>query len=312
MLQTLTNLFWLWVLLGTGLALVWPPAFTWFMPYVSPGLGVIMFGMGLTLEARDFARVLRLPRPILTGVALQFTVMPLAGFTVAWLFGLERWLAAGLILVSCCPGGTASNVIAYLARADVALSVSMTALSTLSAVILTPLLTTWLVGSRVEVDGWALFFDTVKVVLLPVVLGVGLRVLAPGLSRRLLPAAPLLAVLVIVVIVGAILGQSRDTLLSSGLRLVLAVGCVHLVGFALGYGLARVQAGPEQARTLSIEVGMQNSGLGVVLARANLDPLSAVPCAISSVWHCLLGSVLAGVWGRGNSRDSRAQAAGKP
>ncbi|NNE18227.1 MAG: bile acid:sodium symporter family protein, partial [Myxococcales bacterium] len=216
------RLFPLWVTLGGVAALIYPPAFDWFLEYglITPGLQIIMLGMGLTLELSDFSRVFRSPAPILWGVLLQYTVMPLLGWGVGYLFQLPTPFAVGLVLVCCCPGGTASNVIAYLAKADVALSVSMTAFSTMLAAACTPLLTTWIVGSRVDVDGWALFLSTAKVVLLPVALGLFMRSYVPRLTQKLLPVAPAAAVLMIVLIVSAILGARKDAVLESGLQLL--------------------------------------------------------------------------------------------
>ncbi len=190
--SSFVRLFPLWVTLGGVVALLYPPSFTWFLDYglITPGLQVIMLGMGLTLELSDFSRVFRAPAPIGWGVLLQYSVMPLLGWSIGSLFELPTPFAVGLVLVCCCPGGTASNVIAYLAKADVALSVSMTAFSTMLAALCTPLLTTWIVGSRVEVDGWGLFASTAKVVLLPVAVGLVMRRYMPRLTERLLPIAP--------------------------------------------------------------------------------------------------------------------------
>jgi BASS family bile acid:Na+ symporter len=301
MMDALVRLFPLWLVLGAGASLAWPPLFTWFLDggLVTPALAVIMLGMGLTLEAEDFLRVARRPGPAILGFVLQYTVMPFAGVTAAKLFGLPRGFAAGVILVCCCPGGTASNVITYLARADVPLSVSMTALSTLLAPVATPLLATWLIGDRVAVEAWGLVRDTALVVLLPVAAGVALRRFAPRLTRRLLPAAPLAAVVMIVLIVAAIVGANRTHILEAGGVLLGGVFTAHAIGFLLGYVGGRLTGSPRAARTISIEVGMQNSGLGVVLARSNFaDPLVAVPCAISSVFHSAIGSALAAVWAR--------------
>jgi BASS family bile acid:Na+ symporter len=296
------RLFPLWVTLGAVMALLYPPAFDWFLEYglITPGLQIIMLGMGLTLELSDFSRVFRTPAPILWGVLLQYTVMPLLGWGVGHLFQLPTAFAVGLVLVCCCPGGTASNVIAYLAKADVALSVSMTALSTMLAAACTPLLTTWIVGSRVDVDGWALFLSTTKVVLLPVALGLFMRRYLPELTQKLLPAAPAAAVLMIVLIVSAILGARKDAVLESGLQLLGAVVTAHSLGFFLGYLLGGLSGGfGAVARTTSIEVGMQNSGLGAVLAQAHFaSPLTAIPSAISAITHCILGSALAAFWSR--------------
>lgn len=301
LLVRLTNLFPLWILLGASVALLRPEIFTWFSgPLITLGLGFIMLGMGLTMELEDFRRVLVAPRPILLGVLLQYTIMPALGWACAEVFQLPPLLAVGLILVACCPGGTASNVITYLARGDVPLSVTMTTLSTFTAVAMTPLLTTLLAGSRVEVNAWGLFWGTVQVIVLPVALGLTARRFIPGAVQRILPAAPLLAVIFIVLIVSSIVGAGRERIIGSGLQLIGAVFSLHACGFLLGYLVTRLTARDEiTARTISIEVGMQNSGLGAVLARNNFtDPIVAVPSAISSVFHSLIGSALAAVWSR--------------
>jgi BASS family bile acid:Na+ symporter len=225
--------------------------------------------------------------------------MPLAALTVTALFGLPEAYAAGLILVCCCPGGTASNVIAFLARADLPLSVSMTTVSMLAAPLMTPLLATLLIGDRVEVDGLGLVTQTALVVLIPVGLGLTMRRLLPALTRRLLPYAPSAAALMTVMIVSAILGANRVHIISAGWPLLTGVATAHGIGFALGRILGSRFGNLQIARTLSIEVGMQNSGLGVVLARANFpDPLVAVPAALSSIFHSLIGSALAAIWSR--------------
>ncbi len=304
------DLFVVWVTAGAALALFQPKSFTWFLEFklVTPGLQLIMLGMGITLEFSDFQRVLRAPKPVLLGVLLQYLVMPSLGFCFGWWLELPPAFAAGLILVSCCPGGTASNVIAHLARADVALSVSMTAVSTLLAALMTPVLTAFLVGSQVEVDALGLFKNAAEVVVLPVVAGLGARRFFPRFTERVLPVAAPLAVLMIVLIVGAVLGAQKETVLDAGFRLVAAVFMTHGFGFLLGYLFGRWAQGPRVARTVSIEVGMQNSGLGVVLARNNFpDPLVAIPAAISAVFHCMMGSVLAGLWGSIRHRPNGAE-----
>ena len=224
--------------------------------------------------------------------------MPALGWSLAWLFELPTPFAVGLILVSCCPGGTASNVISFLARADVALSVTMTAVSTILAVLMTPALTEFLAGSRVDVPATGLLVNTVQVVLLPVVGGAFLRWRFPAVVQRLLPVAPLAAVIAITLIVGSVIGAGREQVLEAGPRLVAAVLGLHLGGFILGYVAGRLVLRREiAARTVAIEVGMQNSGLGVVLAQQNFaNPLVALPCAISAVFHSLIGSAAAALW----------------
>lgn len=299
LLIALTNAFPLWVVLGSVIALIEPTVFTWFSgPLIPIGLGVIMLSMGMTIGFDDFRRIGRERGRILPGVALQYTLMPALGWSLAWLFELPTPFAVGLILVSCCPGGTASNVISFLARADVALSVTMTAVSTILAVLMTPALTEFLAGSRVDVPATGLLVNTVQVVLLPVVVGAFLRWRFPAVVQRLLPVAPLAAVIAITLIVGSVIGAGREQVLEAGPRLVAAVLGLHLGGFILGYVAGRLVLRREiAARTVAIEVGMQNSGLGVVLAQQNFaNPLVALPCAISAVFHSLIGSAAAALW----------------
>lgn len=309
MLTILTNLFPVWVLIASLAALWRPSLFTWFAgPWLTVGLGVIMLGMGLTLGAEDARRVATRRRWLALGVALQYLVMPALGWSLAALYQLPVPLAVGLILVSCCPGGTASNVITFLARADVALSVAMTAASTVLAVAMTPLLTAWLAGSRVDVPASGLLMSTIQVVVLPLCAGAALKRWVPALTRRLLPVAPLAAVAMITLIVASIIGAGREAILAAAHRLVLAVASLHAGGFLLGYALSRITgADVVTSRTISIEVGMQNSGLGVVLARQNFtDPLVAIPSAISSLFHSLIASGLVAWWRRGGAGVRRA------
>lgn len=300
--QRFTQAFPVWVIGAGMLAMVEPPALTWFDgPWISYGLGVIMLSMGLTLTGQDFMRILVYPKWILLGMALQYTIMPFTGWALATVFELPKMMAIGVILVASCPGGTASNVISFLARANVALSVSMTALSTLLAIGLTPLLTDLLVGSRLEVDAWKLFLDTIKVVLVPILLGVGLNSFLPNATRLLLPAAPPVAVIFIALIVGSIIGQGKEEILTTGANLFIVIGLLHLIGFLFGYVLSRMLLKNEQvARTISIEVGMQNSGLSVVLAEQNFGHMASIPGAISALTHCIYGSIAVFLWNRKN------------
>jgi BASS family bile acid:Na+ symporter len=279
--------------------MIHPPWVTWFHgPFIVWGLAVIMLGMGITLSVEDFRRVLRMPRAVAAGFGAQYLIMPFLGWAIAHLLRLPTPLAVGLILVSCCPGGTASNVVTYIARANVALSVLMTMCSTMGAIVMTPLLTKWLAGTLVPVDAWGLFLSTVQVVLLPVLLGVGLHHAVPRLVQAILPVAPLISVVTIALICASIIGQSAEALMASAVHLLAAVALLHAGGFGLGYFFAWLLGFEELTRrTISIEVGMQNSGLGAVLARQHFaDPLTALPCAISATMHSVIGSLLAGWW----------------
>ena len=318
MLAKLTNNFALLTLIGVALAWVYPPSMTWMtdgsirvagQPLLSVALGLIMLAMGLTLSFEDYRRLTQLPKALVAGVALQFAVMPLAGFGIAWGLGLQEGLAVGLILVACCPGGTASNIVAYLARGNVALSVAMTMASTLAAVALTPLLTGELAGTYVEIDRWNLLRNMVAIVLVPVLLGSVLNRLFPRAAGQVSTFLPLIAVVLVILIVGGIVGGAKAQIAEHAGVLLLATLLLHAIGFGLGYALARMLGlGAQEARTISIEVGMQNSGLGSGLAKtpafqaqfasATQAALAPVPAAISAVWHVLIGSILASYWRR--------------
>jgi bile acid:Na+ symporter, BASS family len=295
-----TNLFPVWVLLGGALALVEPAWFTWFNgEFITWGLAVIMLGMGITLSVDDCRRVLKMPRAVGIGFAAQYLIMPFLGWSIARLLKLETQFAVGLILVSCCPGGTASNVVNYLARSNVALSVLMTMCSTMGAIVMTPLLTKWLAGQYVPVDALGLFLSTLQIVFIPVVLGVALNRYVPRFVKVVLPVAPLISVLAIVMICASIIGSSADKFKQSGGVLLLAVFLLHAGGFFLGYVFSRVlRCDRLTSRTISVEVGMQNSGLGAALAGKHFAslPLAPLPCAISATFHSVIGSILAGVW----------------
>lgn len=272
---------------------------------ITPLLGLIMFGMGLTLTLPDFALVARRPLPILLGVLAQYGLMPLIGLGVSLALGLSDELTAGVVLVGCVPGGTASNVVAYLARADTALSVTMTSVSTLLAPVLTPLLTLWLVGERLPVDGMGMATTILQIVLIPVVLGLVARALLPRLVERVLPAMPWFSVVVIGMVVAIVVSLSADRLLEAGLLVAAAVILHNGIGLALGYAVGRLtRLGERSARTLAIEVGMQNSGLASGLAATFFTPVAALPGAVFSVWHNLSGALLAGWFRRRDAHSS--------
>ncbi len=255
----------------------------------------------MTLTPADFQRVARQPVAVLIGVGAQYLVMPLVALAVARALQLPADLAAGLILVGCCPGGTASNVMTYLARGDVALSVSLTTVSTLAAVLATPWLMQVLGGQYVPVDAAALMRSILLVVILPVLAGLLVHRYGGAAVETAIEVMPALAVCFIVLIVGCVVGLTRSKLVDSGWAALLAVMLHNLLGLAIGYGLARAaRLDRIRARTIAIEVGMQNSGLGVVLALQHFAarPLVALPAAIFSVWHNISGPALAGYWRR--------------
>ena len=293
-LEQITKYFPFWVIICSIFSLYNPDLFIWFSgDLITYGLAGIMLGMGLTLKVGDFKEVLRSPLWLLIGLVLQFTIMPFFGWLLGVLFNLPPYFAVGLILVSCCPGGTASNVIVYLAKANVALSVAMTTCSTIFAIFLTPTLTAFLSGSYLDVDAWGLFFSTLRVVLLPVGIGLSLNLLSPKLTNIIKPFSPPIAVILITLIVASIIGQGKDIILSSGLGLIFSIMILHLLGFIIGFLFSYILTKNKIiSKTISIEVGMQNSGLGVVLARENfINPATAIPSAISSLVHSIYGSI---------------------
>lgn len=271
-----------------------------------------MLGMGLTLRFADFSAVARDPKNVALGVLAQFLIMPASGWLIARMFQLETGLAIGLILVACCPGGTASNVICYLAKANVPLSVLLTMCSTIVAIFATPLLTHWLAGAWLPVDATALFQSMLIVVMLPLTCGVAANTLLgkmkrPERIRSWVDAiGPLLSAAVIVLIVGCIVASKKAEIARAALPLFISVFLLHAFGFGAGYLFALASGCRESLRrTISIEVGMQNSGLGAALATRHFSQfaLAPVPAAISAVYHCLIGSLLA-AWWRSRSEDS--------
>ncbi|GMH14381.1 hypothetical protein Nepgr_016222 [Nepenthes gracilis] len=299
--EVLSTAFPIWVASGCLLGLVKPNAFSWVSPELTIlGLTLTMLGMGMTLTFYDLRRAFSMTKELLIGFLLQYSVMPLSAYFVSRILALPSYYAAGLILVGCCPGGTASNIVTYIARGNIALSVLMTAASTLAAVVLTPFLTAKLAGQYVAVDAVRLVMSTLQVVLLPVLTGAFLKQYFQGLVRLVSPLMPPIAVVTVAVLCGNAISQNSSAILMSGRQVVLAASLLHASGFFFGYLLSRMLGiDISSSRTISIEVGMQNSVLGLVLASQHFgNPLTAVPCAVSSVCHSIFGSALAGIWRR--------------
>ena len=266
---------------------------TW---YINPMLGLIMFGMGLTLSAKDFRVVLSRPKDILLGCLAQFTIMPFMAWLLSQIFSLPNDLTLGMILVGCCPGGTASNVITFLARGDLALSVGMTATSTLLAPVLTPLLVWLLAGTMVNVDTIGMLLSIVYVVIAPIVIGLLCQRHLPTLTRRMVPYLPAFSSIMITLTVGIVVSHTSDKLLAGGFIVILAVMLHNLSGLAFGYTLGKLlHLSREKCIAVSIEVGMQNSGLASSLAVLHFAafPLATIPGAIFSVWHNISGALVA-------------------
>ena len=298
-MQKLTLAFPVWALLFSSVAFWMPHLFTPMKGAIVPFLVVIMFGMGMTLTVADFKRVVQSPRQIGLGVFLQYAVMPLAAFVIAKALRLPDELLVGLVLLGSCPGGTASNVICYLAQANVALSITLTLTSTLLAVVATPVLTWLYVGQQVPVPVNSMLISVLKIVLVPVALGVVINTFWGHAMARFKAVFPFISMLAIIVIIAVIVALSQEKIAAMGVMIALAVILHNLTGLVSGYYVTR-WLGFDKAtcRTLAIEVGMQNSGLGVALATKYFTPLAALPSALFSIWHNLSGSALAGYWSR--------------
>jgi BASS family bile acid:Na+ symporter len=295
------------VLLMALLALWQPAPFaavgTW---VINPMLGLIMFGMGLTLNPNDFRIVFSRPKDVLTGCLAQFTIMPLLAWILSKIFSLPPDLALGVILVGCCPGGTASNVITYLAKGDLALSVGMTATSTVLAPLLTPLLTWMMAGTFVDVDAVGMLMSIVYVVIAPILAGFLIQHYMPELTRRMVAYLPAFSSVMIATLVAIIIGHNASKLLTGGLIVVVVVMLHNLCGLALGYwiGLLLRLTHPKRS-AISIEVGMQNSGLASSLANIHFAafPMATIPGAIFSVWHNISGALVAKVYSMKEKSD---------
>ncbi len=297
-----TNLYPLWLIGGALLSLWQPAAFTWFTgQWTVWALTLVMLGMGFTLTVDDFRRLFRMPGALTLGFLAHYTIMPLTGWALAQLLGLEGGFAVGLILVAACPSGTASNVVSHLAKADVALAVAVTLTSTLLAFLATPLWCQQLIGQKVPVDFWGLCLSTLQMVVAPVLIGVLANWLFPRQVARIAKFGPVVSVVALVLITCGIVSGNAAAVIANAGHLLLAAVLLHVTGFALGYAVSRVLGYPKLvARTVSIEVGMQNGALAAGLAKKNfaMEPLAAVPTVFSSVIQNVVGSLVAAWWRR--------------
>ena len=295
------------ILLSAVLALYFPSYFSFLSPsIINPMLGVVMLGMGLTLNPSDFKTVFSRPKDVIAGCAAQFVVMPLLALLLTKAFSLPVEIALGVVLVGCCPGGTASNVITYLSKGDLSLSVAMTTVSTLLAPFLTPFLTWALIGETVDVDVVSMFLSIFFVVILPVALGLTIQRFLPRFTKVVSTYLPSFSVLVIALIVIIVVSLNSAKLLSCGALVELVVMLHNVMGLALGYAVAKsLRMSGAKARAVSVEVGMQNSGLASSLALTSFAqyPLAAVPGAVFSVWHNISGAIVARVYSSISDKD---------
>lgn len=299
MLNRLTTLFPLWALLISLLAFAAREPIAGLQPAIVPLLALIMFVMGLTLKLADCRRLVARPLPIFVGVGLQYTLMPLLALTLANMLELSTQLTIGMVLVGSCAGGTASNVMTYLARGDLALSISMTLFSTLLGIVLTPLLAAFYLSETVAVDVWAMLINMLQIVLLPVLGGLLVGHLAAGLVARVEQWLPAVAIVCILIIIAVVVALNAGQLLDVGLLTLLAVILHNCLGLSGGFFLSRLFGlDMRQSQTIALEVGMQNSGLAATLALQFFSATAALPAALFSVWHNLSGSLLASWWAR--------------
>lgn len=298
------SLFPIWAFAGFIAAWLWPEAFVAYKTWVVPLLGVVMLGMGLTLTPSDFVCLAKRPWIVAYGALLQYTLMPLWAWLVSKGLGLDGMLLAGMVLVGTAPGGTASNVICYLAGADVALSIALTLTSTMMSVLMTPLLTACLIGHRVEVPVLGMMASIVKIVVIPVAVGMAVNHFAHAKIERWQRLFPVISMAAIVFIIAVITALNHDNLHHTSLLVAVAVMLHNGFGLASGYLLGKTVLKNERlARTLAIEVGMQNSGLAVALALKHFSALAALPGVLFSIWHNITGSILAGIWAARKTRS---------
>lgn len=275
-----------------------PDYFSWMTNYTTIFLALAMFGMGTSIDSDSFKEILKNPKDVFIGSLAQFTIMPLIAWFLAIAFNVNKDIALGIILVGCCPGGTASNVITHIAGGNVSMSVSMTILSTLLAPIVTPFLVYLLAGRWVEVSIFAMFKSVVTVILIPVLMGIFAKKLSPEKMEKSKSIFPLISSLAIILIISGIIGANSEKIAKSGLIVLLIVMIHNALGLLLGLGVAKLfKMDYDKQTALSIEVGMQNSGLAIQLATANfaLNPLATLPGAIFSIWHNISGSIFASI-----------------
>ncbi len=281
----------------SGVALVYPPSFTWMRPHIALALGIIMFGMGLTLDFEDFRDILRKWPLVGLGMFMQYAVMPALAVGISFALDLPPEVVIGMVVVGACPGGTASNVIAYLAKANVPLSVTMTLTSTCLAPILTPTIIYLVLDTQIEIDFWSMVQSVFWIVVFPLVDGLILRRIFRKRLEPFLRYFPALSITVIALLIACIIGLNQKTLLAFPFLVLVAVILHNGLGLAAGYGVARLaRCSRRDARTIAIEVGMQNSGLGVALAVKHFGAATALPGALFSLWHNLSGVSLARRW----------------
>ena len=295
------------VILFSVLAFMVPSMFTMFSAYITILLGIVMFGMGLTLKASDFKLVFTNPIPVLIGLVAQFSIMPAIAFVIAYLLNLPPQLAAGLVLLGSVPGGTSSNVMVFLAKGNVPLSITMTSVSTLLAPVMTPLLLLIFAGQWLPVDPMSMFMSIIQVIIIPIILGLVVSKFLPIVTEKSIPILPLVSIVAITIIISAIIAGNKENIATAGVLVFVAVLLHNAFGLLLGYFAAKLfKLSKQDQRAISIEVGMQNAGLGVSLANSYFSPLAALPSAFSSAWQVITGTFLATYWAKREIKNTSA------
>lgn len=291
-----------WVIFFAVIAYLNPEFFKPIAAYISILLGVVMFGMGLTLSPHDFSEVLKRPVQVLVGIAGQFIIMPTLAFALVLVLNLPPEIASGVMLVGCCPGGTASNVMSFIGKGDVPLSVTITACTTLLAPVVTPTLFYFFASQWINIDPYSMFISIIQIVILPIVAGVFLNFMFRKTVSQVVVCLPMVSVFAIISIVAAVVASSAEKLATTGLLIFAVVVLHNCLGYMFGYSMAKLlKMGLPQKKTMAIEIGMQNSGLSVALANklamtGAVDPIAAVPGAIFSVWHNISGTIIATIF----------------
>ena len=302
------NTFTVWVIIFAVLAFAVPDGFTWIAPYINLLLGIIMFGMGLTLKLGDFKQVLIAPKEVITLAVAQYTIMPLIAVGLVYVFQLPPEIAIGVILVGCSPGGTSSNVMTFLAKGNMALSVTATSVTTLLAPIVTPALTLLLASAWLPVSFSAMFFSIIQIVLVPIALGIIVQYLLGTKVDKAVGILPLISVIGIIGVLTAVVANNVENIIASGLLIFGVVILHNLLGYLVGFLLGKVlRFDLRDTKTMSIEVGMQNSGLAATLAATHFSPIAAVPGALFSVWHNISGSLVANWLSKLDNRKNKLQ-----
>ncbi|MDO5752230.1 bile acid:sodium symporter family protein [Arthrobacter sp.] len=274
------------------------------VPYL---LGIVMFTMGLTMKAPDLKLIVRMPHAVVIGFIAQFSIMPLLGLGVATLFNFEPMLVVGMVLLGAVPGGASSNIVAYLAKGNVALSVAMTTLSTILSPFLTPLIVLWLAGSYLPIDFWSMFMQIMQIVIVPVALGLIVKLFAGKFVKVIASAIPWISVSVLALVIAGIMAKSADVVMNSAAMVVLAVILHNAAGFTLGYLAAKAgRLGVRERRAVAVEVGMQNAGLAAALANSHFGPIATLPAAVATIWHNVAGALLATLFGLIERRQEAA------